>query len=128
MQMIFSKPGFLQKLQCYFQHLFRCQEIRVDQQAGVLASMSQATLLLLMIALMPAQLATCCADGEGCVQKDQDVWVGNLLPHLLDVRVFLGNMTASVAMFFQTPDERGLAGTAWSNDPDQRTNTWRLHT
>lgn len=89
--------------------------------------MSESPVLLLMILLLPCQFAARGADGKGRIQKDQDIRVGNPLPHGLHVRVFLRDVTTRIAMLFKPCDQRGFARAAGSNNTNQRSITWRLH-
>jgi hypothetical protein len=61
------------------------------------------------------------------VKIDEELRLGDDLPHGLYVGMFLCNVTANITMFFKAPDERGFAGAAWPDDTDQWSGTWRLH-
>src|ERR1044072_4693247 len=94
--------------------------------------------LLVMILLFPVELPALGTDRARSTQIDQDVWLGDLLPHAWHIRMLLGNMTAEVSHRFKLRDQRGFAGpagpdhadkrsTPGSCSVDRRSRTWRLH-
>ena len=95
--------------------------IRIDDDLCMLTRMSKPAVLLVMIVFLPAQLSACRAHRERCIQKDQDVWVCDFLPHALHIGMFLRDVSAGVAMLFKPRHQRGLARTTWTDDTDKRT-------
>ena len=99
--------------------------IRIDDDMCMLARMSKPAILFVMIVFLPAQFTARSAHRERCVQKDQDVGVGDFLPHALHIGMFLRNVSAGVAMSFKSRDQRGLARTTWTDDTDKRSTARR---
>ena len=104
----------------------------------MLARMGEPPVLLIVVFLLPSQFPARSADGEGRIQKDQDVGLGDLLPHGLHVGVFLRDVAAGIAILFEPCDQRGFARTTGTYDTDKRSTpqrgsvdkrslTWRLH-
>ena len=83
--------------------------------------------LLIVIFLLPIQLVARGTDREGGVEIDQNIGLGDFLPHGLHVRMLLRDMTADIAMFFKPRHQRGLTRTARSNNTDKGSIAWRLH-
>ncbi len=101
--------------------------IRIDYQICMLARMGEATVLFFMILFLPVQFAARSADREGCVQKDQDIGLGDPLPHGLHIGMFLRDVTAGITILFKPlrstwtcPNHRDLRHR-------QAIVTWRLH-
>jgi hypothetical protein len=99
---------FLQKVQCLLQYLLGSESIRVNMKMGMLPGVHQAALLFVVLAFPPVQLAAGSADREGGIEKDQDIGVGDLLPHRLDVRMLLGNVATAITLLFKPADQRGF--------------------
>jgi hypothetical protein len=99
---------FFQKVQCLLQYLLGSERIRVNVKMSMLPGVHEAALLFVVLAFLPAQLAAGSADREGCIQKDQDIGVGDLLPHRLDVRMLLGDVATGIALLFEPADQRGF--------------------
>ncbi len=93
----------------------------------MLARVGQASALFFIVLFQPIQFATSRADGEGCIQEDQDIRFGDPLPHGRHIGMFLRDVAAGIAMWFEPLDERGLSRTTRSYDTDKRASTWRLH-
>jgi hypothetical protein len=60
----------------------------------------------------PVQFAALGGVFKGAFQKDENIWLGDDLPHLFCVRMFLRDVPTAIAVFFQPCDERGFARTA----------------
>src|SRR5687768_8182947 len=101
--------------------------IRIDYEICMLARMGQATVLFLVILFLPIKFAARSADREGCVQKDQDIGLGDPLPHSLYVGMFLRDITAGITVLLKPLDQRGLARTTGTYNTNQRAITWRVH-
>ena len=106
---VFSSSPSVEVIQCFLQDLFGSQVICIDDYMGMFMSMGEPAELFLIIFHLPIEFATRSADGEGCVKKYQDVGIGNDLPHGGDVGVFLCDVTARVAISFETRDECGFS-------------------
>ena len=83
--------------------------------------------LLVIIFFSPVELVAPGADGEGCMEIDEDIGPGDELPHALHIGMFLCDVTADIPMFFQPGKERGFARAAWPDDTNKGSITWRLH-
>ncbi len=83
--------------------------IRIDQQICMLACVSEPAQLLFIILLLPIQSAAPRADREGGVQVNQNIGVGDLLPHGLHVGMYLRDVAAFITMSFETRAESGFA-------------------
>src|SRR5215211_1927053 len=93
----------------------------------VLTRVRETAVLFLMVCFLPAEFAARGADRERCIEKDQNIGIGNSLPHGLDIGMFLRDVAASIAMSFEPRDQGGFARTTGSNYTNQRSITWRLH-
>ena len=82
--------------------------VRIDQQIRVLACVRETAQLLFIIPLLPIQSAAPRADREGGIQVNQNIGVGDLLPHGLHVGMFLRDVAAFIAMSFETRAESGF--------------------
>ena len=91
------------------------------------ACVVKTAVLFLMIPLLPVEFAARCANGEGCLQEDQNIGVRDLLPHGLHVGMFLGDVAAGITILFEPGDQSRFSRTAGTNDTDQEFTTWRLH-
>ena len=56
---------------------------------------AQPMLLLLPVCFGPIQFPALAGSGIGNVQVDQNIRIRQALPHILDIGVFLGNVTGA---------------------------------
>jgi len=75
--------------------------------------------LFFIVLEYPIEFSPRSTDWEGSVKVDQDIWLGDDLPHGFDVRVFLCNMAACIAVLFKTCDECGFPRAARADNTDQ---------
>src|SRR5688572_8059682 len=101
--------------------------ICINHEICMFARMSQAAVLFLMVLFLPVKSAARGADREGCIQKDQEIRLGDLLPHGLYVGMFLRDVRAGVIVLLKPLDQRGLARTTGTYNTDKQSFTWRLH-
>ena len=97
-------------------HGFGRKIIGLNEEVCVLTRVSKAAQLFQVIGFRPTQPTTRGADREGCSEEDEEVGSGEALPHVRNIRVFLGDMAASITFGFQGLNQRGFAGTARADD------------
>ena len=98
------------------EHFIRCESICVYDEVGVFMSVCQPAELFFVVGWLPFQVTAGGGIFEGAFKKDEDIWVGDDLPHLLDVGMFLRDVTAAIAVLFQPRDQRGFARAARTNN------------
>ncbi len=78
-----------------------CEKIEM----AVLAGVGQAALLLKVFFFRPIELTAADRLGIRAIQKDQDIGIGNALPHVRNIRMFLGDVAQLNGVGFQAVDE-----------------------
>src|SRR5512138_3328565 len=96
-RIVSSSRKILQELQHRLQNLLGTQVIRIDEQMSMFAGVGETSKLLLMVFFKPVQSAPRRADRERCSKINEEIGLGDHLPHGLYVGMFLCNVTALVA-------------------------------
>ena len=98
-----------QKFKHARRHFLRSQRVGIHHEVGMFERVGETTLLFGEIGFVPIESAARGADGEGGLQEDEHIGIGDALPHILNVGVFLRDVTAFEPAAFERGDERGFA-------------------
>ena len=93
--------------------------IGIDHKLCMSARVLQPAVLFLMVHFLPRQVSARSAHGERCIQKDQQVWVRDFLPHALYIRMFLRDVPAGIAIDFESGGQGGLTRAAGTYDANE---------
>src|SRR5215207_1799233 len=86
----------------------------------MLTRVRETAVLFIMVYFLPAEFAARGTDRERCIEKDQNIGIGNPLPHGLGIGMLLRDVAAGIAMLFEPRDQGGFARTTGSNNTDKR--------
>jgi len=75
--------------------------------------------LFFIVLEYPIEFSPRSTDREGSMKIDQDIRLGDDLPHGFDVGVLLRDVAAGVTVFFKACNECGFPRAAWADNTDQ---------
>lgn len=105
----------------------RIQQVCIYDEIGMFAGVGKAALLLFMVGGNPVEFAAGGGVFKGTIKEDEDIRLADYLPHVFDIGMFLRDVTAAIAAFFQFVDQCGFPRAARTNDTDEQRAIFVFH-